>query len=317
MLHGDTPVTHSYSIGHPVTHPQTTAGLQMAETTQPEIVVKDKKENKKQQVKTEHQCEFEKYIENNKRKTAKDYLMKNKKIKKDTLTENKIIIKKINKEWKAFKKEEKEEDNPGEQHKEIASLKKELEVTKARNESLEQDNLKKENIIKRNAYHFKNIKKKLEKLEMDITISEHTKKVKKAEEAMNKQKKEVHETLAKLRIETQKKAKVEAELAKVKRQFNDLSMYKYETELKDLRYRIDKGANHGRKNGWNQREENEHWKEDQKREEERRWRQEEYRREKEEREKAQGREEEERRHYEAMGRRRVREENEEHHEFRR
>ena len=244
-------------------------------------------------------------------------MIKNKKIKKETLTENKIIIKKINKEWKAFKKEEKEEDNPGEQHKEIASLKKELEVTKARNESLEQDNLKKENIIKRNAYHFKNIKKKLEKLEMDITISEHTKKVKKAEDAMNKEKKEVHETLAKLRIETQKKAKVEAELAKVKRMFNDLSKYKYETELKDLRYRIDKGANHGRKNGWNQREENEHWKEDQKREEERRWRQEEYRREKEEREKAEGREEEERRHYEAMGRRRVREENEEHHEFRR
>ena len=291
----------------------------MAETTKPDIDTKDKKENKIQQVKTEYQCEFEKFSANNKRKKEKDFWKKNKQIKKTTLAGHKMVIKKINREWKAFKKEEDpDKDNPGEQNIEIASLKKELEEMKAKNESLEQDNLKKEKIIKRNAFHHKNFKHKLEKLEMDIKNTEHTKKVKKAEDAMKKQKKEMHETLSKLSIETQKRTKVEAELAKVKRMFNELSAHKYETEQKDLRLRIVKGANHGRNNGWNQREEYEHWKEEKKREEERRWRQEEYkRREKEEREKAQEREEEERRHYEAMGRRRGREENEEHHEFRR
>ena len=219
---------------------------------------------------------------------------------------------------KHLKKEDPDKDNPGEQKIEVASLKKELEVSKARSESLEQDNLKKERIIRRNAFHFKNFKKKLEKLEMDNTNTEHTKKVKKAEDAMKKQKREIHETLSKLINETHKRTKVEEELARVKRMFNDLSQYKYETEEKEMRYRTDQGENHGGNNGWNQREEYEHWKEDQKREEERRWRQEEYtRREKEEREKTQEREEEGRRHYEAMRRRRVREENEEHHEYRR
>ena len=216
-------------------------------------------------------------------------------------------------------------------------MKEELAVSQARSESLEQDNLKKERTIKRNAFHFKNFKKKIEKLEIDNTNTERTKKVKKAEETIKKQQKEIKDTLSKLNKETHKRTKVEAELARVKRMFNDLSHYKYETEAKEMRYTwernqgslkeqnktcqrnsIDQGENHGKNNGWKQRAEYEHWKEDQKTEEERRWRQEEYtRREKEEREKAQKREEDRRRHNEAMRRRRFRDENEEHHEYRR
>ena len=91
------------------------------ETTQPDFEVKNKEVNMIQQVKTEFQCKFEKFVAdqktNNTRKTAKDFWNKEKEEKKSTLEGHKILIKKIDNEWTSIKQGDPDKDNPGEQKK--------------------------------------------------------------------------------------------------------------------------------------------------------------------------------------------------------